>query len=163
MNQKYKMYSKVYLSIGSNLGNRNENINICLKHLKKITEILKISSVIETKPYEVSIKQNDFLNLVLLIDYPNSPHKLLEEINYIEKLMGRTRSNIINEPRIIDIDIITFENIYIKDKNLEIPHPRYTERLFVLQPLSEIAPFFIDPKSKKKITELLINTQKTSN
>ena len=163
MNQKYKMYSKVYLSIGSNLGNRNENINICLKHLKKITEILKISSVIETKPYKVSIKQNNFLNLVLLIDYANSPHKLLEEIDYIEKSMGRKRSNIINEPRIIDIDIITFENIFIKDKNLEIPHPRYMERLFVLQPLSEIAPSFVDPATNKKISELLINAQKTSN
>tara|TARA_B110000438_G_scaffold224690_1_gene218556 strand:+ start:694 stop:1167 length:474 start_codon:yes stop_codon:yes gene_type:complete len=157
------MYSKAYLSLGSNLGDRKKNINICLKHLKKITKIEKISSLIETKPYEVSIKQNNFLNLVLLIDYPNSPHKLLEEIDYIEKLMGRKRSNIINEPRIIDIDIITFENIFIKDKNLEIPHPRYMERLFVLQPLSEIAPSFVDPVTNKKISELLINAQKTSN
>ena len=77
--------------------------------------------------------------------------------------MGRKRSNIINEPRIIDIDIITFENIFIKDKNLEIPHPRYMERLFVLQPLSEIAPSFVDPATNKKISELLINAQKTSN
>ena len=157
------MYSKAYLSLGSNLGDRKKNINICLKHLKKITKIEKISSLIETKPYEVSIKQNNFLNLVLLIDYPNSPHKLLEEIDYIEKLMGRKRSNIINEPRIIDIDIITFENIFIKDKNLEIPHPRYMERLFVLQPLSEISPSFVDPVTNKKISELLINAQKTSN
>ena len=157
------MYSKAYLSLGSNLGDRKKNINICLKHLKKITKIEKISSLIETKPYEVSIKQNNFLNLVLLIDYANSPHKLLEEIDYIEKLMGRKRSNIINEPRIIDIDIITFENIFIKDKNLEIPHPRYMERLFVLQPLSEIAPSFVDPVTNKKISELLINAQKTSN
>ena len=157
------MYSKAYLSLGSNLGDRKKNINICLKHLKKITKIEKISSLIETKPYEVSIKQNNFLNLVLLIDYANSPHKLLEEIDYIEKLMGRKRSNIINEPRIIDIDIITFENIFIKDKNLEIPHPRYMERLFVLQPLSEISPSFVDPVTNKKISELLINAQKTSN
>lgn len=163
MSQKYKMYSKAYLSLGSNLGDRKKNINVCLKHLKKITKIEKISSVIETKPYKVSIKQNNFLNLVLLIDYANSPHKLLEEIDYIEKSMGRKRSNIINEPRIIDIDIITFENIFIKDKNLEIPHPRYMERLFVLQPLSEIAPSFVDPATNKKISELLINAQKTSN
>ncbi|NCG34648.1 MAG: 2-amino-4-hydroxy-6-hydroxymethyldihydropteridine diphosphokinase [Dehalococcoidales bacterium] len=153
------MHSKSYLSIGSNLGERKKNIDLCLKYLKKITKIKKISSVIETKPHGVSIKQNNFLNLVLLIDYANSPHKLLDEIHDIEKLMGRRRSNIINEPRVIDIDIITFGNIFIKDENLEIPHPRYTERLFVLYPLSEIAPSFIDPKSNKTIKDLLLNAQ----
>ena len=65
------MHSKSYLSIGSNLGERKKNIDLCLKYLKKITKIKKISSVIETKPYGVSIKQNNFLNLVLLIDYAN--------------------------------------------------------------------------------------------
>jgi 2-amino-4-hydroxy-6-hydroxymethyldihydropteridine diphosphokinase len=157
------MHNKAYLSLGSNLGDRHKNINICLEHLNKMTKINKISSIIETKPYNVSIKQNDFLNLVLLIDYENSPHKLLEEINNIEKLMGRKRSEIKNEPRIIDIDIITFENIIVKDENLEIPHPRYIERLFVLKPLSEISPLFIDPISNKKISELLLNAQKASN
>tara|TARA_B100001142_G_C14260941_1_gene626966 strand:+ start:454 stop:915 length:462 start_codon:yes stop_codon:yes gene_type:complete len=153
------MHSKSYLSIGSNLGDRKKNIDLCLKYLNKITKIKKISSVIETKPHGVSIKQNNFLNLVLLIDYANSPHKLLDEIHNIEKLMGRRRSNIINEPRVIDIDIITFGNIFVKDENLEIPHPRYTERLFVLYPLSEIAPYFIDPESNKTIKDLLLNAQ----
>ena len=153
------MHSKSYLSIGSNLGDRKKNIDLCLKYLKKIAKIEKISSVIETNPYGVSIKQNNFLNLVLLIDYVNSPYKLLDEIHNIEKLMGRRRSNIINEPRVIDIDIITFGNIIIKDENLEIPHPRYTERLFVLHPLSEIAPSFIDPESNKTIKDLLLNAQ----
>ena len=151
-----------YLSIGSNLGNRSENIKKCISHISTISIIKATSSIIETEPFKVSIKQDNFLNLVVKIEYLKDHFELLKDINVIESKLGRIRSSVRNEPRIIDIDIIFFNNLIFSNDNLEIPHPRFKERLFVLQPLSEISPNFIDPITKKTIKFLLDEAKNTS-
>ena len=152
-----------YLSIGSNLGNRSENIKKCLSHISAISIIKATSSIIETEPFKVSIKQDNFLNLVVKIEFLKDHFELLNDINLIESKLGRIRSSVRNEPRIIDIDIIFFNDLIFSNDNLEIPHPRFKERLFVLQPLSEISPNFIDPITKKTINFLLDEAKNTSN
>ena len=152
-----------YLSIGSNLGNRSENIKKCLSHISAISIIKATSSIIETEPFKVSIKQDNFLNLVVKIEFLKDHFELLNYINLIESKLGRIRSSVRNEPRIIDIDIIFFNDLIFSNDNLEIPHPRFKERLFVLQPLSEISPNFIDPITKKTIKFLLDEAKNTSN
>ncbi|MED5283794.1 MAG: 2-amino-4-hydroxy-6-hydroxymethyldihydropteridine diphosphokinase [Chloroflexota bacterium] len=156
-------YSKVYLSVGTNLGNRENNISNCIDYLEKISEIKNISKIYETVPYKVQIEQDDFLNLALEINFSESAENLLIEINKIEKELGRVRSSIRNEPREIDIDIIFFGNQIINKKDLVVPHPRFRERLFVLEPLNDIAPNFLDPITNKTINQLLINAQNSSN
>lgn len=152
-----------YLSIGSNIGNRSENIKKCLSHISAISIIKATSSIIETEPFKVSIKQDNFLNLVVKIEFLRDHFELLNDINLIESKLGRIRSSVRNEPRIIDIDIIFFNDLIFSNDNLEIPHPRFKERLFVLQPLSEISPNFIDPITKKTIKFLLDEAKNTSN
>ena len=154
--------SKVYLSVGTNLGNRENNISNCIDYLEKISEIKNISKIYETVPYKVQIEQSNFLNLALEINFFESAENLLIEINKIEKELGRVRSSIRNEPREIDIDIIFFGNQIINKKDLVVPHPRFRERLFVLEPLNDIAPNFLDPITNKTIKELLINAQNSS-
>lgn len=156
-------YSKVYLSVGTNLGNRENNISSCIDYLEKISEIKNISKIYETVPYKVQIEQSNFLNLALEINFFESAENLLIEINKIEKELGRVRSSIRNEPREIDIDIIFFGNQIINKKDLVVPHPRFRERLFVLEPLNDIAPNFLDPITNKTINQLLINAQNSSN
>ena len=151
-----------YLSIGSNLGNRSENIKKCISYISAISIIKATSSIIETEPFKVSIKQDNFLNLVVRIEYLKDHFELLKDINVIESKLGRIRSSVRNEPRIIDIDIIFFNNLIFSNDNLEIPHPRFKERLFVLHPLSEISPNFIDPITKKTIKILLDEAKNTS-
>ncbi|MQF83320.1 MAG: 2-amino-4-hydroxy-6-hydroxymethyldihydropteridine diphosphokinase [SAR202 cluster bacterium] len=155
--------SKVYLSVGTNLGNRENNISNCIDYLEKISEIKNISKIYETVPYKVQIEQSNFLNLALEINFFESAENLLIEINKIEKELGRVRSSIRNEPREIDIDIIFFGNQIINKKDLVVPHPRFRERLFVLEPLNDIAPNFLDPITNKTINQLLINAQNSSN
>ena len=156
-------YSKVYLSVGTNLGNRENNISSCIDYLEKISEIKNISKIYETIPYKVQTEQSDFLNLALEINFFESAENLLIEINKIEKELGRVRSSIRNEPREIDIDIIFFGNQIINKKDLVVPHPRFRERLFVLEPLNDLAPNFLDPITNKTINQLLINAQNSSN
>ena len=156
-------YSKVYLSVGTNLGNRENNISNCIDYLEKSSEIKNISKIYETVPYKVQIEQSNFLNLALEINFFESAENLLIEINKIEKELGRVRSSIRNEPREIDIDIIFFGNQIINKKDLVVPHPRFRERLFVLEPLNDIAPNFLDPITNKTINQLLINAQNSSN
>ena len=155
--------SKVFLSLGSNLGDRKKNLLRCIEYLRSISKIKKISSIYETKPFKVEIKQDDFLNLVVEIVYKNSPYDLLENISIIEKKLGRVRSEKKNEPREIDIDIIFFFFLLLDEKKLILPHPRFSERLFVLDPLNEIASEFKDPLTKKRIKDLLIDAQNSSN
>ena len=155
--------SKVFLSLGSNLGDRKKNLLRGIEYLRSISKIKKISSIYETKPFKVEIKQDDFLNLVVEIVYKNSPYDLLENISIIEKKLGRVRSEKKNEPREIDIDIIFFDDLVLDEKKLILPHPRFSERLFVLDPLNEIASEFKDPLTKKRIKDLLIDAQNSSN
>ena len=133
----------VYLSLGSNIGNRSEQLEKAINSLQEIGVVGKISSVYETAAWG-NINQSSFLNLVLQmltnIDALNFMNKLL----FIEEKMGRVRKDKWEE-RIIDIDILYFNNEIINEEKLKVPHSYLYERKFVLEPLVEIAPDFIHP------------------
>lgn len=145
-----------YLSIGSNLGDRFANIEnaIALIQEQLGTVILK-SSIYITEPVGFSADL-DFFNLCIAIETNSSPTELLEKLKSIEKQLGRNKKSVngIYESRLIDIDIILFGNIIVNDSQLNIPHKKYLERMFVLKPLAEIAADIIDPIKGKTIKQL---------
>ena len=144
----------IYLLIGGNLGNRIENLSIardCIE--KELGEIITASSIYQTASWGIT-DQPDFLNQVLLIETKFSSEEAMQSILSIEKKMGRIRSKK-NASRIIDIDILFFNDEVIKRKNLTIPHPEIQNRKFVLIPLNEIAPLFQHPVFKISIQNLL--------
>ena len=145
---------KVYLGLGSNLGERRKNIEASLDLLMENPSIRvkKISSLIETEPEGVK-KQPFFLNGVVEIETDLSPFLLLKFLKSIEKALGRKSARRWG-PRIIDLDILLYSDLIIDDDNLKIPHPLLTERDFVLAPLKEIAPEAIHPILGKKIQEI---------
>jgi len=127
-----------YIGLGSNMGNRKQNIKMAIDkiNLIKKTRVTKISSIIQTLPVG-GPKQNKFLNAAAEIKTALSARILLYNLQRIEKELGRVR-NIKNGPRTIDLDILIFGDKKINACNLVIPHPRMQERGFVLKPLSEI-------------------------
>ncbi len=141
----------VYLSLGSNLGNRQENLDQALKLMTERMRLGKVSSVYETEPVGMK-EQPRFLNLACEVVTRLTPEGLLALLKGIEMKMGRYSRT--GEPRIIDIDIVLFGSQVINTPNLVIPHPRMHERAFVLIPLAEIAPDFVHPVLNKTIKEL---------
>ena len=142
------------LALGSNLGNREENLRRALVLLEeKGLRILHRSSVRVTKPWGKT-DQPDFLNQVIHVETTLSPHSLLELCLGIEAALGRVRREKWG-PRIIDIDILYYDDRVISEPGLTLPHPHLHERLFVLEPLTEIAPDFIHPVLRKPNTVLL--------
>jgi pantoate--beta-alanine ligase len=142
--------AKVFLGIGSNLGNRRENIKKALALLEENKiNIKKVSRIIETVPVG-GPKQGKFLNLALEAETALRPHKLLKLLKNIERQLGRN-DTVRFGPRKIDLDILFYDNIRINTKELIIPHPRIFERDFVLRPLGQIAPFLIKTDNKMRI------------
>jgi len=130
---------KVYLGLGTNRGLREENLIEAIGLLTKAPlRITAISSIYETKPWGYE-EQSDFLNLCIEIETELSPQKLLTECQKIEGKMGRVREEKWG-PRIIDIDILIYANREVNKAELTIPHPKITERAFVLVPLQELNP-----------------------
>jgi 2-amino-4-hydroxy-6-hydroxymethyldihydropteridine diphosphokinase len=131
---------RVYLGIGSNLGNRRKNIQQAILLLKREgIKVNKVSRMIETKPEGGPARQRNFLNGALEAETDFSALKLLRKIKSIEKKLGRLPS-VKNGPRTIDLDILLYGNEKISQADLEIPHPRMWKRKFVGKPLKEIAP-----------------------
>jgi 2-amino-4-hydroxy-6-hydroxymethyldihydropteridine diphosphokinase len=130
----------VYIGVGSNLGNRRQNIRQALNLLDQTPgiRVKKISSISETDPVG-GPRQGKYLNAVASISTTVTPAKLLKTLQAIEKQLGRVRT-IKNGPRTIDLDILLYGNRGIKTKRLTIPHPRMFERDFILKPLLEIHP-----------------------
>ena len=128
--------SSIYLSLGSNIGNRENNLKLALKELSEILRIKKISSIYETEPLLYQ-KQDNFLNIVVEVSYFDEAESLLKNIKAIEKKMGR-EATLRFGPRIIDIDIIFFNGQEINDEILTIPHKEWKNRLFVIAPLYEV-------------------------
>lgn len=143
----------IYLSLGTNLGDREQNLfRACELLTFKGIIIKKASSVYQTAAWGKT-DQPDFLNQVIEVDTALNPYFLLKKINNIEATMGRVRIEKWGE-RLIDIDILYYNDQVITDEYLSLPHPEIENRRFILEPLVEIAPKIIHPTLKKTQTEL---------
>jgi 2-amino-4-hydroxy-6-hydroxymethyldihydropteridine diphosphokinase len=148
-----------YIGIGSNLGNRRENCEKAISLLiKKGIKITKRSSFYETEPWGMK-DQPKFINMAVEVETLLKPEELLKTLKKIEIEIGRYRGKRWG-PRVIDLDILFYNDMIIKTPELEIPHPLTQEREFVLKPLSEIAPDKIHPVLNKSIKELLAGLSK---
>lgn len=146
--------SRVYIGIGSNLGDREENCRNAIKLLiESGIKVLQMSSKIETEPWGVT-DQPRFINMAIVAETDHPPLELLRLLKNIESDAGR-RHTIRWGPRVIDLDILLYDDEIIKTPELEIPHPRMCDREFVLKPLAEICPDVVHPVYKKSIKELL--------
>ena len=145
----------VYLGIGSNIGNKQLNCREVIRRLQQTGNIRvsKCSQLYVTKPVN-GPPQEDYLNGAVEVETDTSPEELLQELKTIEKSMGREDSPVKNAPRIIDIDILLYDNLVLDKDGLIIPHPGMHEREFVLRGLSEIAPEVVHPALGKTIKEL---------
>ena len=150
-----KTMNKVYLSLGTNVGLRENNLSQAILLLKDSNDIfiMSESSTYKTDPL-CNNKQSYFFNKVIEISTKLDPYKLLKKTQSIELYMGRDLTNSHNQPRIIDIDILVFENMNINSENLLIPHPRIFERRFVMDPWIEIAPHYVFAGQDLTIKEL---------
>jgi 2-amino-4-hydroxy-6-hydroxymethyldihydropteridine diphosphokinase len=132
--------SIAFISIGTNLGNKPKNLNQAIHAIERTCGILKQkSSIYETTAWGFA-SFNNFLNQVVSVDTNLSPQNLLAKLLTIETNMGRERNTVHYEDRIIDLDIISFDDLILESQNLTIPHPQYHKRAFVVWPLAEIAP-----------------------
>ena len=146
---------KVYLGLGSNLGNKLLNLRRAIRHLKKNIKVLRVSPFYKTEP--VGYKNQDwFLNCVAEAQTKIKPMDLLKLAKSTEKKLKRAKTTRYG-PRTMDIDIIFYGDQIIKSKKLAIPHPRMHKRLFVLEPLSEINKNLVHPKLRKTVIELKNN------
>jgi 2-amino-4-hydroxy-6-hydroxymethyldihydropteridine diphosphokinase len=153
------MKHRVYLGLGTNLGDRLNRLREALNHIRKFGGIRKVSPCYETKPIGYA-EQPDFLNLACLIETSLSPHDLLKKLKDIEKKMGR-RPSFRNAPRPIDIDILFFDDLVLDSPDLTIPHPRLSERAFVLAPLADIAPDLKHPIFRLAASEMLARVDRS--
>jgi 2-amino-4-hydroxy-6-hydroxymethyldihydropteridine diphosphokinase len=153
---KFKFMALVYLGLGTNLGDKERNLDDSVVALStKVGEILRQSSFFTSKPWGFE-SENEFLNAVVLMETNLSPFGLLEKIQEIERNLGRkTKSANGYADRLIDIDILLYDNLIINHPILKIPHPLIAERDFVLIPLVEIAPDLVHPVLGKRIQEML--------
>ncbi len=132
------------VAIGSNLGDRQAAIAQALDRLAPLLDGLRAAPPIETEPVGVDEPQPDFLNTVATGRTRLSPRALLDALLAIEQALGRTRPYRL-APRVIDLDLILYGTAIVHEPGLQIPHPRFRERLFVLEPLAAVAPDWVDP------------------
>ena len=144
---------RVFLGIGTNLGDRERNLQEARAALSQRLEILKESSIYQTAPWGY-LDQPAFLNQVIEAQTALSSLNLLDFLKQTEKQLGR-QANFRFGPRLIDLDILFYGNRIIQTPRLQVPHPRLSERAFVLIPLAEIAPEFVHPQNKQTVTQLL--------
>ena len=145
-----------YLALGTNIGNKRRNMITAAALLaERVGDVLALSGFYETEPWGFQ-SENTFLNAALQLDTSLSPLELLKATQEIEIEMGRTqKSNGAYHDRIIDIDILLYEDLVLQTPELTLPHPLMHERLFVMEPLTEIAPNVIHPVFKKPVISLL--------
>lgn len=145
----------VYLSLGSNLGNKEENLNLAIQFLeKRAGNIISRSAFYYTEPWGFD-SENGFVNLCLKMDTTLSPEPLLKKTQDIEKEIGRkTKSHNGYTDRLIDIDILLFDDLILNTSTLTLPHPLMDQRAFVLDPLCQIAAEVIHPILQKNISEI---------
>lgn len=156
MATEHRSGKQIFLLLGTNLGERDLNLANAMNFLKnEVGDILQSSRIYETAAWG-NTNQQSFLNQAIEINTNLSPNLLLKTVKIIERKMGRTDTHNWG-PRIIDIDILFYEDDIIETFDLVIPHPFLQQRRFALAPLSEIAEHFIHPKLKKSVAELLLN------
>jgi 2-amino-4-hydroxy-6-hydroxymethyldihydropteridine diphosphokinase len=142
----------VYIALGSNLGDRRANLVEAISRLQTHVAVEKVSSVYETEPAYVA-DQPRFLNMVLQGSTALSPRELLSFLKKIEQHMGRTPA-VRYGPRLIDLDILAYGDLQLEELDLTIPHPKITERAFVLKPLAEITPDLVLPGQQACVAAL---------
>lgn len=142
-----------YLSIGSNVDNRVKNCMVALEELSTFLKVEVVSSFYETEPYG-SGNQDDFVNCAVKVSTSLTPEQLLDSLQDIEKSMGRTTKGD-NASRIIDLDIIFYNNFVIDVDNLTIPHKLAHLRRFVLEPICEINTEYVHPVFNKTVSQLM--------
>jgi len=145
---------QIYLSLGSNLGDRVSHIRKALAQLNSAgIRVSRVSSFYRTEPVDF-LRQAWFLNCAVEAATMLMPMQLLRAVKTVERAVGR-RPGVNKGPRVIDIDILLYENVVVRSPTLTIPHARLTERRFVLVPLGELAPALRHPVDKRTLTELL--------
>ena len=149
------MKRAIYLCIGGNLGEREANLEEALEFIDfNFGDVVGVSSMYESEPWGMSDVPN-FLNQVVHIQSELTDKELLEEIADLEEFFGRERSSQGYVSREMDIDVLFIDEEVISTEALQVPHPRISERRFVLEPLAEIAPEFIHPELKQSVEVLL--------
>ncbi len=144
---------RVYLLLGTNIGDLKENLTTAIDELNKNNiRVIKKSKIYRTKPWGKA-EQPDFLNMALEVETSYSPQRLLQKIKEIEEKMKREKTERWG-PRIIDIDILFYGTETINEPELTIPHPHFFKRAFAIIPLAEIAPDYIPPSGSKSIREI---------
>jgi 2-amino-4-hydroxy-6-hydroxymethyldihydropteridine diphosphokinase len=146
------VHKTVFLSLGSNVGDREANLNSAISRLGELGKVVRVSFFYETEPVEFT-RQPWFLNCAVEFDTDKMPKQLMAAILKIEQAMGRRRVQK-KGPRTIDIDILLFGNSVVESPDLTIPHPALHQRRFVLEPLAEIAPELRHPVFKQTVREL---------
>jgi 2-amino-4-hydroxy-6-hydroxymethyldihydropteridine diphosphokinase len=147
------MMNLAYLSLGSNIGDREAQLREAIRRLDGIGQVRKISSLYETEPVEFT-QQALFLNCAVVLETSLAARELMSRLLEIERTLGRERVQK-KGPRTIDIDILLLGDLVVNSSQVTIPHPAMAERRFVLEPLGEIAPEAVHPVLQKTVRELL--------
>lgn len=146
---------KIFLGLGTNLGDREHNLREAIIKIEEhIGKVVNSSSVYETAPWGFD-SEDDFLNMVVSVETELSPSEVMKKIVKIESMLGRERDQDRYSSRIIDIDILFYDDLVLKENGLKIPHRLIHERKFVLVPLCELAPDMIHPMLGKSMKVLL--------
>ena len=152
------MSSRVAIALGSNLGDRRAHLAFAVEHLAPHLTDLRVSSILETAPFEVPEPQPPYLNGAVAGETLLGPEAILELLKHIEWARGRRRPAP-RAPRTLDLDLILFGDRVIDTPELQVPHPRFRSRVFVLEPLTEVAASWKDPVSGKTVAALLADVR----
>jgi 2-amino-4-hydroxy-6-hydroxymethyldihydropteridine diphosphokinase len=153
MEQKVKLH-QVVIALGTNLGDKELNLKNAIHLIRsKVGDVSKVSSIFKNSAVGFE-SENEFFNACLICETELNPKQVLKRLQEIEKILGRIKTKESYEDRVIDLDIIFYEDLVMKSENLQIPHPNYQERNFVLFPLLELSDFK-DPKTDINISQLI--------
>ena len=148
-------FTRVAISLGSNLGDRRAHLEYALDALQLDLGDVSVSSFLETQPVGVGPEHSAFLNAAVVGRTQLTPRLLMERLLEIEEERGRARPYPM-APRTLDLDLLLYGDRIIEEDGLSVPHPRFRQREFVLRPLADIAPDMVDPVTQKTVAELLV-------